>query len=147
MNFKLPLVAAFVAILSLAGCGGGSGSAPTTPAESPAAFSMTDTTVGTGAVAASGTTVSVRYTGYLYSSTAAGNKGRQFDTGTLTDLKVGPGSQVITGFDKGVTGMKVGGKRTMLIPSAEGYGAAGNASANIPGGSGLVFDVELLTVK
>jgi FKBP-type peptidyl-prolyl cis-trans isomerase FkpA len=146
MNFKLPLVAAFVAVLSLTACGGGgSGSAPTTPAESPAAFSIIETTVGTGAVAASGNTASVRYTGYVYSSTATGNKGKQFDSGTF-EFKLGAGS-VITGFDKGVTGMKVGGKRTVLIPSAEGYGAAGNAGAGIPGGAGLVFDVELLTVK
>ena len=144
MNFKLPLVAAFVAILSLAGCGGG-GSAPTVPAESPSAFSVIDTTVGTGALAASGNTASVRYTGYLYSSTATGNKGKQFDTGSF-EFKLGSGS-VVSGFDKGVTGMKVGGKRTVLIPSAEGYGAAGNAGAGIPGGAGLVFDVELLTVK
>jgi FKBP-type peptidyl-prolyl cis-trans isomerase FkpA len=144
MNFKLPLAAAFVAILSLAACGGGGGgsSTPTVPVESPAAFSIIETALGTGAVAASGSTVTVRYTGYLYSSTAAGNKGKQFDSGTLTDLKLGPGSGVITGFDKGVTGMKVGGKRTVLIPASEGYGAAGYLT--IPGNSGLVFDLELL---
>jgi FKBP-type peptidyl-prolyl cis-trans isomerase FkpA len=150
MNFKLPLVAAFVAVLSLTACGGGgSGSAPTTPAESPSAFSVIDTTVGTGAVAASGNTVAVHYTGYVYSSTATGNKGKQFDSSvgkSPLEFKLGSG-QVITGFDKGVTGMKVGGKRTVLIPSAEGYGAGGNAGAGIPGGAGLVFDVELVTVK
>ncbi len=146
MNFKLPLVAAFVAVMSLSACGGGD-SAPSVAVESPAAFSFVDTTAGTGATAATGTTAVVHYTGYLYSSTAAGNKGRQFDSSTgKSPLEFKLGTQaVITGFDKGVTGMKVGGKRTVLIPSSEGYGSGGNGS--IPGGSGLVFDVELVGVK
>jgi FKBP-type peptidyl-prolyl cis-trans isomerase FkpA len=142
MNFKFPLIAAFVALTSLTACGG-SDDAPAVPVASPAALVKTDTVVGTGADATAGKTVKVYYTGWLYSATATGNKGAQFDsltTGTGLSFKLGTG-QVISGFDQGVTGMKVGGKRTVLIPSALGYGASGQGG--IPPNSGLVFDIEL----
>lgn len=146
MKFKLPLIAAFVAILSLTACGGGgssnSGSASTVVA-SPATFSFTDTSSGTGAAAVVGKNVTVKYTGWLYSTTAANNKGTQFDSGSFTFV-VGSG-QAIQGFDLGVQGMKVGGKRTVLIPYTMGYGSAG--ANGIPGGSGLVFDLELVSVQ
>lgn len=146
MKFKFPLIAAFVAMLSLTACGGGgssnSSSTPTTVA-SPATFSFTDTTTGTGASAVPGKNVTVKYTGWLYSTTAANNKGTQFDSGTYTFV-VGTGA-AIQGFDLGVQGMKVGGKRTVLIPYSMGYGSAG--TAGIPGGSGLVFDIELVSVQ
>jgi FKBP-type peptidyl-prolyl cis-trans isomerase FkpA len=144
MKFKLPLIAAFVAMTSLTACGGGgSDPAPVTVA-SPAALVKTDVVVGTGADAVAGKNVRVYYTGYLYSATATGNKGTQFDsmtTGAGLPIQLGAG-KVIAGFDQGVTGMKVGGKRTVLIPSALGYGAAG--AGGIPPNSGLVFDIELL---
>ena len=85
----------------------------------------------------------MKYTGWLYSTTAAGNKGTQFDSGQFS-FTVGSG-QAIAGFDQGVQGMKVGGKRTVLIPYSLGYGAAG--TSGIPGGSGLVFDIELVSVQ
>ena len=146
MKLKFPLIAAFVALLSLTACGGGgssgnSGSSSSAVA-SPATFSFTDTTVGTGAAATTGTKVTVKYTGWLYSTTAANNKGTQFDSGQF-QFTVGSG-QVIQGFDQGVQGMKVGGKRTVLIPYTMGYGSAG--TTGIPGGSGLVFDIELVSV-
>jgi FKBP-type peptidyl-prolyl cis-trans isomerase FkpA len=142
MKLKLSLIAAFFAITSLTACGGGSDK-QTIPAESPATLTKTDTLVGTGADAVAPKNVKVYYTGYLYSTSATGNKGRQFDsqtTGTGFPFKLGEG-KVIAGFDQGVTGMKVGGKRTVLIPSALGYGAAG--TTGIPPNSGLVFDIEL----
>lgn len=146
MKFNLPLIAAFVAITSLTACGGGKDPAPV-PAESPAALVKTDTVVGTGADAVAGKSVTVYYTGWLYSTTAVGNKGTQFDSlttapGLTFTLSAG---RVISGFDQGVTGMKVGGKRTVLIPSALGYGAAGQGG--IPPNSGLVFDIELKAVQ
>jgi FKBP-type peptidyl-prolyl cis-trans isomerase FkpA len=145
MKFKFPLIAAFVAMLSLTACGGGGGSsAPSV--ESPAQLSKIDSVVGTGAEAIAGKTVSVKYTGWLYSTTATANKGAQFDAGTFSfKLAQTPQLAVIAGFDQGVTGMKVGGKRTILIPSSLGYGASGSGS--IPPNSGLVFDVELLQVQ
>lgn len=142
MNFKLPLIAAFVAITSLAACGGGSDPAPI-PAESPATLSKIDVVLGTGAEAVVPKTVTVYYTGWLYSSTAAGNKGTLFQTATTGagyPFKLGAG-EAIAGFEEGVIGMKVGGKRTVLIPAAKGYGAV--ARPGIPPNSGLVFDIEL----
>jgi FKBP-type peptidyl-prolyl cis-trans isomerase FkpA len=109
----------------------------------PAQFSATDVVLGTGTVAASGKTATVTYTGWLYSDTAADHKGTQFDTGTFS-FTLGA-NQVIAGFDQGVTGMKVGGKRTLLIPSSLGYGASGKNA--IPANAGLVFDVALTAVQ
>lgn len=146
MNFKLPLIAAFVAITSFTACGGGSDPAPI-PAESPATLTKTDVVVGTGAEAVAPKTVTVYYTGWLYSTTAPGNKGTQFqtlNTGTGYAFPLGT-NHVIAGFEEGIIGMKVGGKRTVLIPAAKGYGAV--AREGIPANSGLVFDIELRAVQ
>jgi FKBP-type peptidyl-prolyl cis-trans isomerase FkpA len=143
MKLKFPLIAAFVAVLSLTACGG-SGSAPSgTTISSPAALSKTDIVVGTGAEATSGKNLTVNYTGWLYNASASDFKGTKFDSGSFS-FTLGTGA-VIPGFEQGVTGMKVGGKRTILIPAALGYGAAG--APGIPGNSGLVFEVELTAVK
>jgi FKBP-type peptidyl-prolyl cis-trans isomerase FkpA len=138
-------VAAFVAVLSLAGCGGGGGgsSSSTVAVANPAQFTATDVVVGTGATASTGKTATVTYTGWLYSATAADHKGTQFDTGSFSFV-LGQG-QVIQGFDQGVTGMLVGGKRTLLIPSSMGYGASGYGT--IPPNAGLVFDITLTSVQ
>ncbi|MFK3736362.1 FKBP-type peptidyl-prolyl cis-trans isomerase [Massilia sp. TN1-12] len=145
MKLKFPLVAAFAAILSLSACGGGGDgdSSGGVVVANPAALTITDTVVGTGAEAATGKTATVTYTGWLYSATAADHKGNKFDSGTFPFV-VGAGN-VIKGFDQGVQGMKVGGKRTVQIPSSLGYGASGSGS--IPPNAGLVFDVELTAVK
>lgn len=143
MKLKLPLIAAFVAIASLTACGGGSDTSPTIPVASPATLTFTENVVGTGTVAAAPLNVTVYYTGWLYSETATGHKGTQFDTlttGAGYTFKLGAG-KVIAGFEEGVIGMKVGGKRTVMIPSNKGYGAAG--TNGIPPNSGLVFDIEL----
>jgi len=144
MNLKLPLVAAFVAVLSLSACGGGGGgSSSGVTVANPAAFTKTDTVLGTGTEATTGKTVTVTYSGWLYSATASDNKGAQFDAGTFP-FTLGSG-QVISGFDQGVLGMKVGGKRTLLIPSSMGYGSTGSGS--IPPNAGLVFEVTLTAVQ
>jgi peptidylprolyl isomerase len=100
---------------------------------------------GTGATAA-GKTATVHYTGWLY---ANGQKGAKFDSsvdrGDPFSFPVGAG-RVIKGWDEGVAGMKVGGKRTLIIPPALGYGARG-AGGVIPPNATLMFDVELLAVK
>lgn len=147
MNLKpaFACTAILVAVLSLAGCGGGGGgsSSGTVVVANPSQFSATDVVLGTGTEAATGKTATVTYTGWLYSDTATDHKGTQFDTGTFS-FTLGA-NQVIAGFDQGVTGMKVGGKRTLLIPSSLGYGASGKDA--IPANAGLVFDVALTAVQ
>jgi FKBP-type peptidyl-prolyl cis-trans isomerase FkpA len=100
-----------------------------------------DITVGTGATASSGKTVKVHYTGWLTS-------GKKFDSskdrGQPFSFPLGAG-QVIKGWDEGVAGMKVGGKRQLRIPPEMGYGARG-AGGVIPPNATLIFDVELLEV-
>jgi FKBP-type peptidyl-prolyl cis-trans isomerase FkpA len=110
---------------------------------------ITDGKVGTGAEAKSGQHVSVHYTGWLYDPKAADKHGKKFDSsrdhGDPFEFKLGAG-QVIRGWDQGVAGMKVGGKRTLVIPSELGYGQRGAGGA-IPPNATLIFDVELLGVK
>ena len=149
MKTKFPLiVAAFVALTSLAACGGGEQSAAPplnlVYAGNPAALTKTDTTVGTGAEAVAGKYVGVNYAGWLYNEAAADKKGTQFDAGSYK-LKLGAGG-VIVGFDQGIVGMKVGGKRTVLIPSSLGYGTNGSPP-RIPGNAGLVFEIEVVQVS
>ena len=108
-----------------------------------------DTKVGTGKVAMNGKDVVVHYTGWLYDQHAKDHHGSKFDssldTGTPFTFTLGEG-KVIEGWDQGVAGMRVGGKRTLLIPASLGYGENGAGDA-IPPGASLVFDVELLNVK
>jgi FKBP-type peptidyl-prolyl cis-trans isomerase len=110
---------------------------------------VTDQKVGSGTTAASGKEVTVHYTGWLYDAKAADKHGKKFDSsrdhGSPFAFKLGAG-QVIRGWDQGVAGMKVGGTRTLVIPSDLGYGARGAGGA-IPPHATLVFDVELLDVR
>ena len=110
---------------------------------------IADGAVGNGAAATAGKSVSVHYTGWLYDPKAADKHGRKFDSsrdhGEPFSFKLGAG-QVIRGWDQGVAGMKVGGTRTLVIPSELGYGARGAGGA-IPPHATLVFDVELLGVS
>ncbi|MGJ0533484.1 FKBP-type peptidyl-prolyl cis-trans isomerase [Methylocystis sp.] len=105
-----------------------------------------DTKVGTGATPKIGQTAVVHYTGWLYNN---GEKGKKFDSsrdrGQPFEFPLGQG-QVIKGWDEGVETMKVGGKRTLVIPPELGYGARG-AGGVIPPNAWLIFDVELVGVK
>jgi len=107
---------------------------------------MTDTVVGTGASPKTGQTCVMHYTGWLYEN---GVKGKKFDSsldrGQPFEFPIGTG-RVIKGWDEGVASMKVGGKRTLIIPPALGYGARG-AGGVIPPNATLMFDVELLGLK
>lgn len=111
----------------------------------PSGLGIADVEVGNGKEAKPGATAHVHYTGWLYSRNT---KGRQFDTsreGEPFAFKVGNGD-VIAGWDEGIVGMKVGGRRTLLIPAELGYGAQG-AGDDIPPNTPLIFDVELIDVK
>jgi peptidylprolyl isomerase len=128
--------------------------APTTAAAQAAGKTMTtqsglqitDTQVGTGATPKPGQICVMHYTGWLYEG---GAKGKKFDSsldrGKPFEFPIGK-QQVIAGWDEGVATMKVGGKRTLIIPPALGYGARG-AGGVIPPNATLIFDVELLDVK
>ena len=110
---------------------------------------VSDSRVGAGAEAKAGKSVKVHYTGWLYDPKTADHRGKKFDSskdhGEPFEFKLGAG-MVIRGWDQGVAGMKVGGTRTLVIPSELGYGARGAGGA-IPPKATLLFDVELLDVK
>lgn len=105
-----------------------------------------DGQVGTGASPKTGQTCVMHYTGWLYEN---GQKTKKFDSsvdrGQPFEFPIGTG-RVIKGWDEGVATMKVGGKRTLIIPPDLGYGARG-AGGVIPPNATLIFDVELLGVK
>ncbi len=112
------------------------------PTKTASGLEYWDIKVGTGAVAQSGKHVKVDYTGWL-------TNGKKFDSsvgsGKPFDFMLGA-SQVIKGWDEGVAGMKVGGKRQLRIPPDLAYGAAGYPPV-IPANSTLIFDVQLVDVK
>jgi FKBP-type peptidyl-prolyl cis-trans isomerase len=114
--------------------------------EMPNGLKYTDDKTGEGAEATAGKKVSVHYTGWLYDN---GAKGKKFDSsvdrGQPFQFTLGA-HQVIAGWDEGVAGMKVGGKRTLIIPPDLGYGAR-VAGGVIPPNATLMFDVELLAVQ
>ena len=107
-----------------------------------------DTVVGTGEEVLRGSIVEVHYTGWIYNNKVMNLHGAKFDSsydaGNPLAFKIGA-RQVIRGWDMGVIGMKVGGKRTLLIPAYLAYSTQG--SGNIPPNSHLVFDIELLAIK
>ncbi|MBC7455879.1 MAG: FKBP-type peptidyl-prolyl cis-trans isomerase [Massilia sp.] len=106
-----------------------------------------DRVLGTGKLATAGHRVSVHYTGWLYAPKADKQHGAQFDSsqgGAPFSFQLGAGS-VIPGWEQGVAGMKVGGKRTLVVPAGPGYGARG--AGPIPANANLIFDIELLDVK
>ena len=118
------------------------GAAMTTPD----GLKIIDTKVGTGPSPKTGQTVVVHYTGWLYEN---GAKGKKFDLSVDRnepfEFPLGM-HRVIAGWDEGVATMKVGGKRTLIIPPELGYGARG-AGGVIPPNATLMFDVELLSIK
>jgi peptidylprolyl isomerase len=107
---------------------------------------ITDSKIGTGTMPRPGQTCVMHYTGWLYQDGAKGQKfDSSLDRGEPFEFAIGK-HQVIGGWDEGVATMKVGGKRTLIIPPELGYGARG-AGGVIPPNATLIFDVELLDVK
>ena len=110
--------------------------------DQPQELKIEDLRLGTGAEAVNGKTVTVNYSGTLTSGTKFDSS---YDRGTPFSFTLGAG-EVIKGWDLGVAGMKVGGKRKLTIPSDLGYGSRG-AGADIPPNATLIFEVELLEVN
>ena len=134
---KLLAVASILALtVIMASCSG----------KPPSELKTNDITSGTGAQAVKGSKVTVHYTGWLYTD---GHRGKKFDSsldsGQPFTFTLGAG-EVIEGWDRGVEGMRVGGKRELIIPSRLGYGKAG-APPEIPPDATLNFEVQLLDVQ
>lgn len=112
---------------------------------------IVDRVVGKGKEATLGTNVVVHYTGWFHKPLAPKQRGRKFDSSLDAgreplEFQLGAG-RVIKGWEQGVAGMKVGGKRTLIIPSVLAYGKRGAGGGEIPPDADLIFDVELLNVK
>jgi FKBP-type peptidyl-prolyl cis-trans isomerase FkpA len=133
-----------VLLLASAACDFGKVSSPTAPDQSNVAYAQTDLTVGTGTEATAGTTATVQYGAWLYSDTATDHKGTQIDQNQFSFLL--GANAVIKGFDQGVTGMKVGGTRRVIVPPSLAYGAQGSSNGAIPPNAALVFDIALTNV-
>jgi peptidylprolyl isomerase len=146
ISIRLAGAALALAFLAVSTPVGRSDAADNQVTEMPDGLKYTDSKTGDGATARSGNKVSVHYTGWLSDN---GAKGKKFDSsvdrGQPFQFTLGA-KQVIAGWDEGVAGMKVGGKRTLTIPPELGYGARGAPGA-IPPNSTLIFDVELLQVQ
>jgi len=124
---------------------------PATPEVPVPQVEIIDRVVGKGLEASAGNKVKVNYTGWFHKPLAPKQRGRKFDSSldagrTPIEFQLGAG-RVIKGWEQGVAGMKVGGKRTLIIPSALAYGKRGAGGGSIPPDADLIFDVELLDVK
>ena len=156
MKKILPLLTILVSVAALSGCERGPQISPThtAAAQTVTELSHTDVAIGLGAEATKNRQVTVHYTGWLYDAHADQFHGKQFDSSRGdADNKPHPFSfylgagQVILGWDQGVAGMKVGGRRTLIIPADLAYGADGAGRGLIPANAPLIFDIELLAVK
>jgi FKBP-type peptidyl-prolyl cis-trans isomerase FkpA len=124
-------------VIGLAACGGGdSGTAPTDSGQ----VASEDLVVGTGATAVAGDSLTVNYTGWLADGTKFDSS---YDRGQPYPFRLGAG-QVIKGWDQGIPGMKVGGKRRLIIPPSLAYGSSGYGP--IPPNATLKFEVELVSI-
>jgi FKBP-type peptidyl-prolyl cis-trans isomerase FkpA len=136
---------AFAAIFTLIAAAAGCDDSPTSPNN--ASFSQTDLRVGTGDDAVTGRVLTVHYTGWLYNAGEADLRGAQFDSSvgrTPFSFVLGAG-QVISGWDQGLAGMKVGGLRRLVIPPSLAYGDT--RSGPIPPNATLLFEIELIAVE
>jgi FKBP-type peptidyl-prolyl cis-trans isomerase FkpA len=120
---------------------------PTSASEVPG-YSQTDVRLGTGTAAATGNLLTVQYSGWLHDPSKTDQKGLLFDTSLGSTepfaFTLG-GGQVISGWDQGLVGMKVGGLRRLVVPPSLAYGSSRNSS--IPPNATLVFDIELVSVQ
>ncbi len=124
-------------------------SSPAAEDQPPAELQIIENQEGSGEAIAPGSVAVVHYTGWLHDPEQSEGKGRKFDSsvdrGQPFRFPLGAG-RVIKGWDQGVAGMKVGGKRRLIVPAELAYGARG-AGGVIPPNATLVFDVELLEIQ
>ncbi|MGV7211064.1 FKBP-type peptidyl-prolyl cis-trans isomerase [Oxalobacteraceae bacterium A2-2] len=154
------VIAAVACAVVLAACGGGSSktSTGTTTTVAQPAFKTIDTVTGTGLTASYGDVLVVDYVGYLYDATKSDFKGSKIDSSIdraqPETFTLGVGARLV-GWDQGIVGMLVGGKRTLILPSSLAYGATartalasvnGNTYAPIPANSPVVYDITLISV-
>jgi len=145
MGSRRSMVLAAIALAAITAFASACVDAPATPT-STAPFSSTDLVVGTGADALTGSTVTVDYTGWLYDASKTDGKGLQFDSSigrTPFQFTLGT-NQVIQGWDRGIPGMKIGGRRRLVIPPSLAYGSI--RSGPIPPNSTLVFDITMISI-
>jgi peptidylprolyl isomerase len=160
MKSMFQVIAAVACAVVLAACGGGSSktSTGTTTTVAQPAFKTIDTVAGTGLTASYGDVLVVDYVGYLYDSTKSDFKGAKIDSSIdraqPETFTLGVGARLV-GWDQGIVGMLVGGKRTLILPSSLAYGATaraaqssvnGNTYAAIPANSPVVYDITLISV-
>ena len=142
-------IAALIAVSTLGCAFAQDKAAPAKCAPPPRDLVIKEVAPGKGDAAVLRSAVLVQYTGWLYDGCAKDMKGEQFDTSqgraTPFGFLVGTGN-VIKGWDEGVIGMKVGGKRTLIVPPEKAYGERSVGGGKIPPGSTLVFDVEVVAM-
>ncbi|MFC0167710.1 FKBP-type peptidyl-prolyl cis-trans isomerase [Pseudoduganella danionis] len=159
MKSTFQIVAAAVCAAALTACGGaGTDKTPVAAVIVQPAYKVTETLVGTGAVAAAGDLVTINMVGYLYDATKADFKGAKVESSVDTGKPAAPFTlgvgNVVTGWDQTIIGMKIGGKRTAILPANMAYGtnsrvevkANGITYPAIPANSPLVYDFELVDV-
>ena len=138
------LTLTLIGLISAVACGSKSPTDPSQNVNVP--FSQTDLVVGTGRQAALGNSLTVNYTGWLYNPSAPENKGTQFETSIgRAPFPFTLGGNVIAGWNQGVVGMAVGGKRRLVIPPNLAYGSAG--SGPIPPNATIIFEIDLLSIQ
>jgi FKBP-type peptidyl-prolyl cis-trans isomerase FkpA len=134
-----------LAALLASACASNDSSPSNLPATSVGIYTVTDLTVGTGATAASGQRITVGYTGWLYDTSKVDGKGNVFDTSGGFAFNLGTGA-VIKGWDQGIPGMKVGGKRRLILPPDYAYGSTTPDPTKIPANATLLFEVNLISI-
>jgi FKBP-type peptidyl-prolyl cis-trans isomerase FkpA len=132
-----------IPLLALVACGSSDSSTSIAPT-SVGVYTITDLSVGSGATAASGNHITVAYTGWLYDTSKVDGKGNQFDSSASYGFTLGAGT-VIRGWDTGIPGMKVGGRRRLILPPDYAYGSS-SPGAGIPPNATLLFEVTLNSI-
>ncbi len=145
-NRALRRIGIAVLLAAIAACSGKPAAVPPSPVNS---MKTMELKAGTGDAITAGKIAVVQYTGWLYETSAADNKGKQFDSsrtgGQPFRFPLGAG-QVIKGWDQGVVGMKFGESRRLIIPADLAYGDSGAGNV-IPPGATLVFDIDLVAIE